>query len=236
MAGRYVIGLGILFLFLWRFFHVHPEVDLWASHLFYQNGVWLGQREPFAFLREVYYNGSLILAAYGVIMAIVSSRRETKISHYYYAFFAWLAVLCNAILVNRGFKDFFDRARPYHTTEFGGDHLFTPAPFAPVGQCDQNCSFISGEGSGAMLLILAFVALCGANQRAKIWVWILILPMAIMRVMAGKHFLSDVVLAMLFTAWFYWLQLWVTSKMPRDLWGSWDGAKQDFLGLFGRGK
>src|SRR5690606_1953513 len=52
------------------------------------------------------------------------------------------------ILVNLLLKSFSGRPRPDETNLFAGDHTFMPAgSFA--GQCDNNCSFVSGEAAGA---------------------------------------------------------------------------------------
>ncbi len=223
----------LLFIALWVFFHYNPKIDLWLSSQFYQNGDWLGRKQPFEFLREFYYRGSLLFGLYIVIMMIVSFRRSMNVPKFFYRFFTYMALVANGIVVNQAFKSYFGRARPYKVEEFGGEALFTPAPFAPVHQCSDNCSFVSGEASGAMILILGMVALCGSKTSAKIWVWIFILPMAFMRVMAGKHFLSDVILGMTITALLYWLGLWIINRNSHELWSSPKAAWQDFLGLFG---
>ncbi len=234
MVERNFLVLAALFVALWLGFNAFPQIDLIVSHWFYRSGEWMGAKEPFSALREIYYNGSLILALYLVVMSIVAFWRDTLVPKLYYRFFSVLILLGNFLIVNRFFKEYFGRARPYKTEEFGGSALFTPPPFAPVHQCDSNCSFVSGEASGAMIMILAFVALCGDHKWRKFWVWVAILPMAIMRVMAGKHFLSDVIMSMVLMAALYWLQLWVINKNSQDLQGSFRAFWLDFRNLFRR--
>ena len=56
------------------------------------------------------------------------------------------------ILVNLLLKSYSGRPRPHQTDLFGGDLPFMPAG-SFSGQCENNCSFISGEAAGAGWLI-----------------------------------------------------------------------------------
>mgnify|MGYP003338421568 CR=1 FL=1 len=61
------------------------------------------------------------------------------------------------LLVNAFFKETWGRPRPSETTLFGGPWEFVRA-WVPGGSCPTNCSFPSGEASGAAwLLALVFV-------------------------------------------------------------------------------
>jgi membrane-associated phospholipid phosphatase len=89
-------------------------------------------------------------------------------------------------------------------TEFGGDYTFMPW-WDPRGACDSNCSFVSGETSSAVWMtapaILApspwrYVALAAAGVYGLVF--------ASMRMLAGGHFLSDVIFAAIFTGLVIW--------------------------------
>jgi lipid A 4'-phosphatase len=60
------------------------------------------------------------------------------------AFVVLSGVLGPGLLVNSGFKDNWQRARPYQVHEFGGTQQFTRAAVM-TDQCDNNCSFVSGH-------------------------------------------------------------------------------------------
>ena len=94
------------------------------------------------------------------------------------------------------------RARPANVGEFGGTAAFTP-PLWPADECLRNCSFVSGEASGATALAVT-IWLLSAPIRPP---WLrhgcralavgICLVCSSFRVVAGRHFLSDVVFAVL---------------------------------------
>ena len=97
--------------------------------------------------------------------------------------------------------------RPSHVAEFGGSLPFSP-PNELVELCTRNCSFVSGEVSGATVTAVALVILrLHLRHRLHKAVSILLLSVAwclppavaLQRVAAGRHFLSDTVFAVLFT-------------------------------------
>ena len=47
-----------------------------------------------------------------------------------------------------GLKDHWSRSRPIDVPQFGGEERFT-AWWDPRGGCPKNCSFVTGDGSGA---------------------------------------------------------------------------------------
>lgn len=104
-------------------------------------------------------------------------------------------VLCSVLIVNVWLKSFSGRPRPVRTDLFGGD-----MPFVPAGEftdhCISNCSFVSGESSGAFWLI-CLAALLPRRWRpaalavtGAVAVWV-----AGLRVAFGAHYLSDVAIA-----------------------------------------
>jgi lipid A 4'-phosphatase len=71
---------------------------------------------------------------------------------------AWFLVLTLAlgpgVLTNLILKDHWHRPRPIDVFEFGGSFPFTPW-WDPRGPCGDNCSFVSGEPSGAFWTLSA---------------------------------------------------------------------------------
>jgi len=101
------------------------------------------------------------------------------------------------LIVNLFLKAYSGRPRPVQTNLFGGSLDFTAAGTF-IGGCARNCSFVSGEASGAgWLLCLLF--LVPAN--ARIWIAppliIVSAMMAALRVAVGSHYASDALLGWL---------------------------------------
>jgi lipid A 4'-phosphatase len=119
-----------------------------------------------------------------------------------------LYLLGPILLVDGLLKRFWGRARPANVEAFGGAHRFTP-PWPPAQECLGNCSFVSGEGAAATALALSLAVLAPAVRRtAPAWLYRTYVGLAIilpgtalaLRVMLGRHFLSDTVFAMLFVS------------------------------------
>src|ERR1035437_10011262 len=108
--------------------------------------------------------------------------------------------LANAVL-----KEHWDRPRPIEVTQFGGTEHFV-AWWDPRGECDKNCSFVSGDVAGAFWTI-APAALVPPSWRALAYGAALALGagMAALRIMMGGHFFTDTVFAGVFTFLIIWL-------------------------------
>lgn len=106
-------------------------------------------------------------------------------------------VLGPYVLVNLGLKSFSGRPRPYETDLFGGDLPFASAG-SFTGQCQNNCSFVSGEAAGAGWLICLIPLV---PRRLKPFLVPPIVAVSLMtpvlRVSFGGHYLSDVTLGWL---------------------------------------
>jgi lipid A 4'-phosphatase len=93
----------------------------------------------------------------------------------------------------------FGRPRPANTLLFGGDHHFVAAA-EWSNACFRNCSFVSGEAAG-MAWILCLLPLFAYSRRHRL-VWPMIgvtLATGLLRVVFGRHYLSDVILGSLTT-------------------------------------
>ncbi len=115
------------------------------------------------------------------------------------AFLVTSVLLAPLLLVNSILKDLWDRARPVQVHEFGGPWSFTPW-YRPGMECDTNCSFVSGEMSGAMWL-LAPAALLPPRWRGIGYGAVLVYSafIGLLRIAYGGHFFSDVVFSAVFT-------------------------------------
>jgi lipid A 4'-phosphatase len=109
------------------------------------------------------------------------------------------------VVTNLVLKDHWDRPRPIDVGQFGGDEHFRPW-WDPRGDCPKNCSFVSGEASGAFWT-LAPAAVVPPQWRALAYTAAVVFGtgVGVLRMAAGAHFFSDVVFAGVFTFLVIWL-------------------------------
>lgn len=181
-------------------FALFPDLDLAAAALFYHGG-FMERAPALKALRQVFY-----LAPFVVLLAALAlwfaGRRGWTRPRVSGAAALWLVAtmaLGPGVFVNLVLKDHSHRPRPIQTTAFGG-----PSEFRPVGRfdgaCARNCSFVSGEAS-ASAWTLAPALLTPPPLRAAAVAASLVFAVAtgVLRMAFGGHFLSDVILAILFT-------------------------------------
>lgn len=139
---------------------------------------------------------ALVIAAFGWYVADVPAKVWT--------FVALLYLLGPGVMVNGILKEYWGRARPAEVEAFGGPLTFTP-PFQISDQCASNCSFVSGEASGATAMAVGLVVLArwvpgrGAQQVLAVGAVVIAAVAIVLRVAAGRHFLSDSIFSVLFT-------------------------------------
>jgi lipid A 4'-phosphatase len=194
-------------------FGIWPQLDLALSGLFYDpaQGFWLAQLGVVEGLRTLIWDAAevfLLLAAVGLTAALVRRRPAIWLPARVWGFVLALFGAGPGIVVNGLLKEFWGRARPDAVAQFGGDRMFT-APFLPTDQCAHNCSFVSGEAAAAMAMgIGIYVILRHLRPRLSPGVWWAGVGIAVaapvlgaaLRVIAGRHFLSDVICAGLIVA------------------------------------
>ncbi len=193
-------------------FAVWPGLDIAVSSWFYRpdSGFWLAEDPWVEGVRNLVWDLSIlvfVLSAAAFVAALVG-RRAREARGRIAGFIFLLYLLGPILLVDGILKRFWGRARPATIIEFGGDRMFTP-PWLPSDQCASNCSFVSGEGSAAAALALSFLVLAPIARRilprAAFVLYVaagLLLPAAglALRVMTGRHFVSDTVFAVLFVS------------------------------------
>jgi len=123
--------------------------------------------------------------------------------------------LAPGLMANVLLKDHWGRPRPIDVTQFNGDQHFV-AWWDPRGDCRGNCSFVSGDVSGAFWS-LAPAALAPPPWRLLAYGAALALGvgMSALRMMAGAHFFSDVVFAGVFTFLIIWIVHGLIYRWPR---------------------
>lgn len=118
------------------------------------------------------------------------------------------------LVANKTLKDHWGRYRPIGLTEFGGTDPFVPF-WDPRGTCYENCSFISGEGSGAFWMI-APAALAPPPLRPYAYAAAVAFGIATgaMRISFGAHFPTDVLFAGYITYVLIWLAYALIYRWP----------------------
>lgn len=136
------------------------------------------------------------------------------------AFVVLAGTLGPGAVVNLGFKDQWQRARPYQVQQFGGTQQFTRATVM-TDQCNNNCSFVSGHvACGFFLASVMLVHRRRRRQWAVVGVaagWLI----GFARMSDAAHWLSDVLWAApitLLCSWVVWKGLlWAYKLGPATL-------------------
>jgi lipid A 4'-phosphatase len=204
-------------------FGFYPQLDLTISAPF--NAMTSGSNNfaariypPLMLARDVgLWLGALLIApaVAALLIKLILPRRKMLLPGRAVVFLIATLALAPGLLVNVLLKDHWGRPRPIDVTQFGGTDHFV-AWWDPRGNCPNNCSFVSGDVAGAFWTI-APAALAPPQWRALAYGAALALgtSMAIMRVMAGGHFISDTVFAGIFTFLIIWIVHGLIYRWPR---------------------
>ena len=208
----FVFALTMMALF---FFRLTPELDLYVARLAFTPrpcpetttaivcGVFDLQFDNLLNnLREISLRmptivglGISIYMIYQILFNPNTSAEEIrKIS-----FVVWSVLLATVVLVNLILKELWGRPRPFQVDILGGDQPFV-LPGTISDYCDSNCSFVSGEASSATWLftLLVFLPKRWRLASAAVLTGYMVFFSGL-RIAFGRHFLSDVVLSVLFT-------------------------------------
>jgi len=130
-------------------------------------------------------------------------------------YFFVAGVLIPGALVNWGFKDNWQRARPYQVQNFGGTQQFTRAAVM-TDQCDANCAFVSGHVACGV-----FLASLGLVHRRRMRHWTALgvfggLFIGFARMADMAHWMSDVLWAFPITLGGSWVVWKVLTRFYRS--------------------
>ena len=203
-------------------FIVWHDLDLDVAALFYTGQNRFVAQGPWGdMLRRALYDAPFGLLA---MMALLYGARRAGLVRIWapsgrgLLFLLLSLALGPGLLVNTILKDHAHRPRPYQVTDFGGT-----LPFRPLGRfdggCSRNCSFVSGEGStGFWTLAPALLAPSPALPVAIAAALAFGTAASLLRMAFGGHFLSDTILAALFT-WLVIIGCWrmVFGRPPAGL-------------------
>jgi lipid A 4'-phosphatase len=211
---RPILGVLAGLLTLLAVYLIWPRLDLAVSAAFFdaasQTFPVNGQRLPEAIRMAVWDMSAVVLigAALALLASLVLRRPVAGLPARAWGFVVALYALGPGLVVEEGLKNHWGRARPDAVAEFGGAAQFTP-PWLPAGQCLKNCAFVSGEAAGGMALALSLLLILlwwRGRMPPALWRSLvglaLCLPLVVsaQRLMAGRHFLSDILFAFLLVA------------------------------------
>ena len=205
-------------------FALFPEIELQIARPFYEfidvnhNVFSLRFYEPFAWVRDsaLWFSALLVAPSVAVLLIkLIHPRRKMLVSGRAVVFLISTLVLGPGLLVNVTLKDHWGRPRPVEVTQFEGTEHFVPW-WDPRGECDKNCSFVSGDVAGA-IWTMAPAVLAPPQWRALAYGGSLALGavIAALRVMQGGHFVSDVIFAGVFTFLIIWVVYGLIYRWPR---------------------
>ncbi|MFA5958520.1 phosphatase PAP2 family protein [Hyphomicrobium sp.] len=195
LRGALIVGGLALVLFT-----VAPGIDLTLARLFYLgdrhfigNAGFLIPSIRLAF--NIFFYLICAVTILGLVMAARNAGPWLDLTVGKWLFIALCLITGPLVVANIGFKDHWGRARPRDIVEFDGSKAFT-APFPPSGQCDYNCSFVSGEASSIFIVMFAAALMFKSRSRNFVRLGIVSGSLAgLMRMSQGGHFLSDVIFA-----------------------------------------
>lgn len=217
MARRWLLATLAFGLFLGLVFAIFPEIDLWAAGLFFdpESGKFpVSRDEDWETVRNLAYWVPYLLIAPSVFVLfrkLVFPRTKMVIAPSVALFLVGSFIAGPGVFTNLILKDNWGRPRPIQVEQFGGNADFEPW-WRPGGACERNCSFVSGEGSLAFWTVApAMLAPPPARPFAMGAALLFGASVGGLRVAFGRHFLSDVLFAGIFTVamvmLFYYLLL-----------------------------
>jgi membrane-associated phospholipid phosphatase len=195
-------------------FMLFPVIDLAVTRLIFTpgSGFTLAQNEGLLALRWAGNSMTAIvggLALLAILVPAILPRWSGTIRHSHGVFLLTTLAAGSGLIVNGILKNFWGRARPRQTLEFGGDLPFPPA-WENVDHCSQNCSFVSGEASTAFWLVaLAFIAPKPLRLPVLVATSTFAVAIFLSRIAFGAHYLSDVVIAWAITMVVVAIRRWI---------------------------
>lgn len=195
-------------------FALYPTIDLSIARLVYEaTNVGNGQVPRLlhlvdSILRKVGLWIEILLIAPPIIALLVKltlPRTTMFIPGRAILFLVTSLIVGPGLVVNAGLKSHWERPRPGHLLQFGGNEHFVPW-WRPIGDCRKNCSFVSGEASAAFWTIAPAaltplqwrpLAYCAAITFGSI--------ISLARIVVAGHFLSDAIFAGVFTFLVVWI-------------------------------
>jgi membrane-associated PAP2 superfamily phosphatase len=204
-------------------FGIAPELELWLSRPWFEI-LYLGQNFGLRFdaiVQMLRQSGVWLVAllavppALALVLKVLLPGRRSLIPARAIVFLLTTLALAPGMLANVALKDHWGRPRPIDVSQFGGSETYVRW-WDPRGDCPKNCSFVSGDVSGAYWT-LAPAALAPPSWRPLAYAGALAVgvAMSVLRMAAGAHFITDVVFAGVFTFLIIWIMHGLIYRWPR---------------------
>jgi lipid A 4'-phosphatase len=204
VALAIAVAVGLVF-GLW------PELDLKFAAVFFDarnGGFWRAFDPSYAQARDamIWIVALIAMPAFvAPVVKLIRGRWPSFLPGRAVVLMLLTLALGPGVLTNLVLKEHWGRPRPIDVARFGGDEHFRPW-WDPRGDCPKNCSFVSGDVSGAFWT-LAPAAVVAPQWRALAYGAALLFGtgVGVLRMAAGAHFFTDVVFAGVFTFFVIWL-------------------------------
>ena len=187
-------------------FLIAPELDIWMTDLFHDaaDGFWLKNLYlPYRLRRLgiVAPRLIIILLVLFLIARLFWPQLKKVFSLAPVLYLIAAAVIGPGLIVNGLFKAYWGRARPIQTDLFGGSSPFSEV-WVVAGNCQNNCSFVSGEGAMSFWMLGLLLLLPIAWRKLSFWIIAaFVVLVSFNRILFGGHYLSDIFLSWAITAW-----------------------------------
>ncbi|MBV9289325.1 MAG: phosphatase PAP2 family protein [Hyphomicrobiales bacterium] len=183
-------------------FALYPGLDLDVSGLFFTAGGFVGNGALARLGRDFFRVTPFVaLALYAALWAAKRADARLRWAPTGRAVIFLIATIAigPGLVVNLGLKDHWHRPRPTHVQEFNGTDSFRPW-YDDTGACKKNCSFVSGEAATGFWMV-APASLLPPPWRgpAILAAFAFGVGASLLRLAAGGHYLSDVLLGGLVT-------------------------------------
>ena len=180
-------------------FGTFGSIDLFVSGLFYVGGSGFPFLPgPRAALHSDFVPWLAKFVGVGIVVlllvVLVRRRPVMGLGLRHVVFLSLSLAIGPGLIVNGLLKPYSGRPRPSEVTEFGGALAFRPA-FDFRGGCPGDCSFVSGDASMGFDFVSLALLLRRRRRLAVLGAVALGAGIGMARLMAGAHFVSDVVFA-----------------------------------------
>jgi len=194
-----------LLIFASILFYCYPQIDIHVASLFFsQHQGYEGVNSGANFLQSPIFKISthlisalIILVVFGSLAVMIySSFKKQKLLFVSALFILLCFVIGPGLIVNGILKSHWGRPRPFYVFTH---QLSYVKVWVLSNQCHHNCSFVAGDSSAAAAFF-AFVFLPWARRYkvlAAVFATLYFIYNAILRIIHGAHFFSDVIIGAL---------------------------------------
>ena len=183
-------------------FALFPGLDLAVARLFFRDGGFVGNGPLAKAGRDVFRVTPFVALALCATLWLakrLGARLPWAPSGRAVIFLIATLAMGPGLIVNLGLKDHWHRPRPTHVQEFHGTDTFRPW-WDDSGACKKNCSFVSGEAAtGFWMVAPASLLPLPWRGPALLAAFAFGVGASLLRMAAGGHYLSDVMLGGLVT-------------------------------------